>query len=126
MPPQARRKTAGKAKNADAPGLQIVLDGRTHTVRESDLTPHDVRALRKEVGFSWAGLSRELQRDPDIDLIAALVWLARRIDGDEVPYDQVLDEIGYDSELDVKLEDKRTPAKTLEAVESSPEASGVG
>lgn len=118
MPP-ARRKSA--QKDTDSPGLQIELDGRTHIVRESDLTPHDVRALRKETGFSWAGLGRELQRDPDIDLIGALVWLARRIAGDEVPYDQVLNEIGYGSELKVTVEDKR---KTPAAVEGddSPEA----
>jgi hypothetical protein len=88
-------------------------------VRETDLTPHDVRALRKETGFSWAGLGRELTRDPDIDLLAALVWLARRIEGDEVTYDSVLDEIGYDSELEVKVEDKRT--KPAEG-DDSPEA----
>lgn len=122
MPP-ARRKS--KAANADGLGLQITLDGRTYVVREADLTPHDVRALRKETGFSWAGLGRELQRDPDIDLIAALVWMARRLAGDEVPYESVLDDLGYDSDLEVKVEDKRTAAKKLEAVES-PEVSGVG
>lgn len=116
MPP-ARRRTA---KNTDAPGLQIDLDGKTYVVREDDLTPHDVRALRKETGFSWVGLGRELQRDPDIDLIGALVWLARRVKGEDVSYESVLDGLGYASDLNVKLEDKRLPAAAVEG--DSPEA----
>jgi hypothetical protein len=106
MPPQARRRTARK-KDDDSPGMKIEVDGRTYIVRESDLSPRDIRELRRETGFSWAGLGRELQRDPDIDLIGALVWLARRLDGDQVSYDEVLDGLSYDSDLNLSLEDKR-------------------
>ncbi len=113
MPPQARRNPQRKP---DSPGMRIEVDGQTYTIREADLTPHDVRALRKETGFSFVGLARELQSDPDIDLIAALVWLARRCAGEVVSYDTVLDEMGYDSEIDVSVEDKRTKA------DDSPEA----
>lgn len=118
MPPQARRRT-GPKKADDSLGMKIELDGRTYVVRESDLTPHDVRALRKETGFSWAGLGRELQRDPDIDLIAALVWMARRLDGDDVTYDTVLGEISYGSDLKMSVEDKR---KQAGPEDESPEA----
>lgn len=114
MPPVRRRQ--GKA---DSPGLQIDLDGKTYIVREADLTPHDVRALRKETGFSWAGLGKALAADPDIDLIGALVWLARRVRGEDVSYEAVLDDLSYESDLNVKVEDKRAAVESDDSGEAS-------
>ncbi len=108
MPPPARRRAP--KKDADSPGMQIELNGKTYVVRESDLTSRDIAALRRETGFAgWVGLTSEAARGFDLDVLAALVWLARRIDGQIMPYETVLDEIGYDSELSVSVEDKRTP-----------------
>lgn len=116
MPPARRRRS----NNDNGPGLKIDLDGKSYVVRQSDISPHDVRALRKETGLSWAGLARELQSDPDIDLIAALIWLSRRIDGDEVSYRSILDEVSYDSDLEIGFEDKR--GKKADEGDDSPEA----
>lgn len=88
--------------------MQIEFDGQTYVVRQSDMTGQDARALRQEVGLSFQGLLKQMQTDPDIDLVAAFIWLARRIKGDIVTYDAILDSISYDTELDFKLEDKRT------------------
>lgn len=100
--------------------MKIEVDGRTYIVRESDISPKDVRALRAATGFSWAGLGRELQKDPDLDLIGALIWLARRIEGDEVAYDDILDELSYQSDMKIGVEDKRT--KPSDEGDDSPEA----
>jgi hypothetical protein len=119
VPPNraTRRKKAD-----DSPGMRIEVDGRTYVVRESDLTPRDIAALRRETGFAgWIGLTTEAQRGFDLDVLAALVWLARRIDGDTVAYESVLDELSYDSDLDVSVEDKRAKA-AVEAGSESPEA----
>lgn len=107
MPPQARRRTAGK--KPDSPGMQIEVDGRTYIVRESDLSPRDIAALRRETGFAgWMGLTTEAQRGFDLDVLAALVWLARRLDGETVQYESILDELSYDTDLNISVEDKRT------------------
>jgi hypothetical protein len=99
MPPQARRRAAGKD---NSPGMQIDYDGRTYVVRESDLTPRLVAELRRETGFAgWVGLGNEAKRGFDLDVLAALVWLARRVQGETVDYGTVLDGMGYD--LDVKV-----------------------
>lgn len=84
-------------------GLTITVDGEDYTVRQGDLTSLDVMALRRETGFSFRSLLESFQRDPDVDLVAILVWLARRIDGEVMlSYAQVATEIGYDVEIDVK------------------------
>lgn len=116
MPPRAAQR---RKKAADSPGMQIEVDGVTYVVRESDLTPHDVAAIRKETGFAgWIGLVREAERGFDTDVLAALVWLAKRLKGEHVPYETVLGEMSYDLDINVSVEDKR---KTVAEVES-PEA----
>lgn len=122
MPP-TRRRTAGKPKDQSSPGMQLEVAGRTYVVRESDLTPRDVAALRRETGFAgWLGLVTESQRGFDLDVLAALVWLARRIDGETVPYETVLDEMSYEADLNVSVEDKRTKPKVVDGEVASPEA----
>lgn len=100
--------------------MQIEVDGRTYVVREADLTSRDVAALRRETGFAgWVGLAQEAQRGFDLDVLAALVWLARRIDGElTVSYESVLDSLSYQSDLNVNVEDKRTAKAEAEAPEA--------
>lgn len=96
------RKTEGKRDEALNEGVSISWDGKVYTVRAGDLTGLDSAALRRECGYSFAGLLKALNKDPDIDLIAALVWLSRRIDGEKLlAYDDVAAEIGYDSDVEV-------------------------
>jgi hypothetical protein len=97
MPPQARRR----AKSDNSPGMRIEYGGKTYMIRQTDMTGQDTRALRQEVGLSFAGLFREMQADPDIDLIGAFIWLARRIDGETVSYDEVLETINYGSSFEI-------------------------
>lgn len=104
-PPLARKHTPRTKKKADDAmnvGLTISVDGVEYTVRQGDMSSMDTMALRRETGFSFMGLLRAFQSDPDIDLVAALVWLARRIDGEALlSYADVASEIGYDVDLDV-------------------------
>lgn len=121
MPPARPRKTPARRRptSTDSPGMQIEVDGKTYVVRESDLTPRDVAALRRETGFAgWVGLAQEAQRGFDLDVLAALVWLSRRIAGEFVSYESVLDTMSYDGEINVKVEDQRTPAAEVESPEA--------
>lgn len=98
-------KTRKAREDALNQGISIVVDGTTYTVRSGDLSSLDTLALRRTVGLSFAGVIRAMQSDPDIDLIAAIVWLARRVDGERgLEFEDVASEIGYDVDLDV-LED---------------------
>jgi hypothetical protein len=121
MSPQARRRTAGSKKD-DAPAMKIEWEGRTYLIREADLTPRDIAALRRETGFAgWLGLSVEAQRGFDLDVLAALLWLARRTSGETVSFESVLDEMSYTADINISVEDKRGP-KAAEVEADSPEA----
>lgn len=124
MPPATASRTSAaqrrrKPTSADSPGVQIEYDGRTYVIRQSDLTPRDVVALRKETGFAgWLGLLETADSGFDLDVLAAFLWLARRHDGDDVSYESVLDGMSYDAQLDVKVEDKRKPAAEVKSPEA--------
>ncbi|HEY9391367.1 MAG TPA: hypothetical protein VIR27_16580 [Mycobacteriales bacterium] len=90
---QTRRRSAIGA------GVRVTLDGVAYTLHMGELSAMDASALRRETGMSVAGLLSAIQSDPDIDILAAVVWLARRQDGDRVTFDEVASGIGYDSDL---------------------------
>ena len=101
---QRKHSKASEAKREENLNLGVVIrvDGVEYVVREGDLTAIDTMALRKETGFSFVDLLLNLGKHPDIDLIAALVWLARRIKGERgIPYDVVASQINYDSDIDI-------------------------
>lgn len=91
------RKTEAKRDASLDEGLKIAIDGTEYEVRRGDLTALDSRELRRQVGMSFVAVIRECGTDPDIDLIAAVVWLARRVKGEiHLTYNDVAAEMGYD------------------------------
>jgi len=97
-PPLARKHTPATEAKRNAvldEGVRIVFEGETYEVRAGDLNAIDVRDLRKELGLSFMGLMRGLHEDADIDLLVGLIWLARRVRGENLPYAAVAAEIGY-------------------------------
>lgn len=102
MTPRATRGSEKKRKEALDRGLSVKLNGQAYTVREGDLTSMDTMALRRETGLSFVALMQAFFTSPDIDLVAALVWLARRQAGEtHLPFEVVASEIDYDSDVDV-------------------------
>lgn len=96
------RKTEEHRGEALDIGLKIKVDGKTYTVRQGDLTAMDANALRRETGHSFMGLMRAFGTDPDIDLIACVVWLSRRTNGERgLSFEEVAEEIGYDVDIDL-------------------------
>lgn len=96
-----RAKAAAAADAEQEAGVKITLDGVDYVVRQGDLNGRLTRELRQQTGCSFQKLIKELDTDPDIDSVAALVWLARRIEGEAVTYDEVAEEVGYDADIDV-------------------------
>lgn len=82
--------------------LTVTVDGTAYTVRAGELNSRDITNLRRETGFSFRGLMDAAAKDPDIDIVAAIVWLARRKAGELLlSFEMVASEIGYDSEIEL-------------------------
>lgn len=79
--------------------ITVSIDGVEYVCRPSDVTAKMAGQLRKESGMSVRAVMVAAADDPDLDVIAALVWLARRQTGEKVTWDEVADAITYDSEI---------------------------
>jgi hypothetical protein len=107
-PTTARKVTRTTEENRDAEldrGLRVTIDGEAYEVRVGDITSTLARELRSKLGFGPMQLIRQCAVDPDVDLLSAFVWLARRIGGElvrfedvEVTYAQLLSD-GFDIDL---------------------------
>lgn len=91
------RKTEENRTDALDSGMTITLDGETYEVRIGDITPSLARAVRREFGCGPQSLIRQLAADPDIDLLAGFIWLARRIRGEGVDLEDVEAGVSYAS-----------------------------
>lgn len=121
-PSHARKdttKTKAKRQAAFDEGVRITMpDGEDFVVRLGDISPATARRFRREVGIPPFQLIEELFSAPDIDSIAALIWLARLIRGEE---DAQLDdaEVSY---ADLLNEDITFAESGAEKVGEDPEA----
>jgi hypothetical protein len=116
-PSAAPKVTTSSEKNREEAldqGLRITLDDETFEVRVGDITSALARELRSQIGFGPMQLIRQCAVDPDVDLLSAFVWLARRIAGDLVRFEDV--EVTYAQLLSDGF-DVATPGD----VESDPE-----
>lgn len=95
-------KTEANRKAALDQGISIKFDSKTYTVRMGDLSANDTMALRRATGMSFMAILSLPPAQFDIDVIAAIVWLARRVDGEYgLEYETVATLVGYDSDIDV-------------------------
>jgi len=86
---------------ADEVTLTVKVDGTPHTFRPTEMTARLVGDLRRATGMGVNGLMQlAIGDDPDIDILAAIVWMARRQAGEAVTYETVADSITYDSDLE--------------------------
>jgi hypothetical protein len=90
LAPKSTRKTEKKRDDDADSGLRVKLDGDIYEVRFGDVSSEVIRELRRHAGFGFNGLAQALKIDPDVDFIAAFVWLARRVAGEDVAFNDVV------------------------------------
>lgn len=126
-PRQHARRKAVQEKATKPPSddqIIVVVDGVRHVFDHHEMNALDVRDLRRATGMSLGKLLEALSDDPDIDIIAAIVWLSRRQHGEpKIKYELVVQQIGYDTDLDFSENDPdAAPADTDDAEDdASPE-----
>lgn len=87
--------------------IVIKVDGVEYPLRVDEITAADAGALRQSTGLSVRAVTQAAEVDPDIDIIAALVFLSRRQNGAKsLAYAAVADAISYRSTIETDtLED---------------------
>lgn len=77
--------------------MSVRFRGVDYTIRQGDVCAADAAALRRDVGYSFVGLMSAGAKDPDIDIFAAIIWLARRAEGERsLTFDEVAQDVTYD------------------------------
>lgn len=92
--------------------ITVTVAGRAYTVCEGDVCAADVIALRRATGHSFRGLLSLLNDDMDIDVLASVVWLARRAEGERsLTFDEVASQITYEDidEEPATVDDEESP-----------------
>lgn len=99
------RTTETKRTGALEQGLRITIDGEAYEVRLGDVTSTVTRELRRATGMSFNQVINLVQTDPDSDVIAAFIWIARRLNGEQIEVDDVVvtyaQILGDDFEVDM-------------------------
>lgn len=102
-PSLAKKHTRSSETNRKAAldvGARFELDGTVHAITVGDMTGLDARELRRQVGISFPKLLTEFfSDDSDLDVVAAILWLARYVNGGEkgLTYEEVLAEMDWET-----------------------------
>ena len=98
---QRRARARSKPKGAV---IRITVDEETYVLdidkAMDELSPLDAAQVRKATGISLRSLFGAAKDDPDLDTIAALVFLAMRQDDPAATFEDAASKIGYQTKLD--------------------------
>jgi len=95
------KRAAAKAEAEQGHRVCLDVDGTQYVIGAKDLTALDVKAMREQLGYTYAGLVRRAAADMDIDIVAAIVWLSRRINGEtDLTYAAVAAVMSYETTYD--------------------------
>lgn len=95
-------------------GVAIYINGKRYELRMGDVSALDAKAFREQVGEPFMKVMSS-EDDWDMDWIAGVVWLARRLDGERtLKFADVAGEIGYDTDIDMKGAGEPTDSDVVE------------
>lgn len=90
--------------------LSVKVHGQEYSVRLEDCTAKDVSDCRRETGVSLQDVFGQISSSPDLDSVAALVWLARRQSGErELSFRAVALTINYGTEIEIVGDEEDEP-----------------
>jgi hypothetical protein len=84
----------------ERPHITVSVDGVKYSLFPQELSARDTTDVRRATGMSFRFLMEAAGKDPDLDVVAAVVWLARRQAGESVTFDEVANAIGYDANIE--------------------------
>jgi hypothetical protein len=119
---EARRRLASGA------GLKATVDGVEYVVHVGEMSAVNRRLFRDQVGLAFSALASQPNLLDPVDLVAAVVWMARVIRGEKLVYMAVASEFGLEDTESVDIDFVGAPDTTPDPVraagdgEAGPEA----
>ena len=99
-----------RVKKPDELTVSFKVDGVLYVVRKSDLSPRIEMELPAGKSFAAAiNTLREAAGAPVPWALAVLMFLSRRAQGEQVTFDQILDTVSYDMEIELADETGDSP-----------------
>lgn len=95
-------------RQADATGLglKVTHDGKVYQFHFGELCGLDALELRRQAGYTTSELFRTASQGfADVDTVAVIVWLSRRLAGDVVPFETVARAVKWQARMVVDLAD---------------------
>ena len=104
--PNPRRVAAERKRDAiRKQRLVLHVDDAEYVLRATDVTPALAGEYRRQTGLTVLATVGALYADPDLDVVASAVWLARRLAGDSVTWDEVAEGMSWDQAIWMSHED---------------------
>lgn len=87
--------------------VALMVDGKRYEICFEDCTALDAKDCRRQTGLSLSQIfGSAADAEPDLDSVAALVWLARRKAGErELAFDRVAASISYGTPFESTAKD---------------------
>lgn len=114
------RTTEAERKAELNRGIRLTIEGVTYEARLRHVTPEIARELRAQTGLGFMGLMNAMSYDPDVDLVQAFVWVARRIKGERLSLADV--DVDYEAILQDGFDVAESKGDGVEDDADSPEA----
>jgi hypothetical protein len=112
-----------KAKNAADVSMTFMVDGVRYPFNLADISANmELELYNQSGGLRLLKVINEVTEAPAGFHIAALVFLSRRSQGDQVTFDEVADHMGLASEIEVIVDDD----EDVEVEVDRPEAIAAG
>lgn len=92
--------------------LVFTVDGKRHELNLEEITGRDAKEFRTTTGTAFrraVTMFVTAPDDVDIDIIAGIIWLARRQAGETVDYDAVLESVNYGTDFAAVAEEVEPP-----------------
>lgn len=104
MANREERRAAAKKGKTDGDGIiEIELDGKKWRLDIEEavkyITALDVAQIRGATGMSLRAIFKAADDDPDLDVVATMIFLARRQTEPRVKFREVFDAVNYGSDL---------------------------
>jgi len=107
----------GRRQQATGVGLQVIdPDGTRYAVHTGEMSSTNRRLFRTQVGMPFSTLAADPGRLDPIDVVAAVVWMARVIAGERIGYESVAEQYGLDDFDQFDIDVVQPPAEVPDPV----------